>query len=752
MVKAMAARVNKFNLGLKPDARRAVLLNSELSDSEAARTVAAILAGEVALVLCTPEYWASHLRAIVVAATKRKKDPLTVALAVVDEVHAIMEWGMSFRQALLELHPKIDLPCVCMLCLSATVIPDDVSALSHQFGVSRDPDLTFEFRSTVVRNDVGLLVRIAGSRATDLIAHIAEQIVDAIKKQIRGMVFLGSKGGIDKVERLVRVALTVEEQHQFVWAHSNMSRGHNEEAMARFKDCRASLLLCTDVAAVGMNAPRVGFVRDVSRSSIYGAQQKGGRNRPGEGADVVVGQLYSLDYLAQSRPSWSETTYTDKQRRYLMWQYTHMMRSLSFRTCTREYWRAYMDGPTIPAPTGEDKALATVVCCPQCTGEAGEATFRDLCPTVLMILRAVELTHGQYSVWAIAQLLSRSTSKTTWTMFQSLGKRRYSGLRRVLGTLDSVAIQLVMIGLSEDVGGGLGQLLVGPIEPEARSDTTLRTLGAYDLTERGRHYLGENTAIVIAWEAWCANKRTKRPDAADGTGSVFTTSHITADYITRVRSQRPLRKRQTPKVKVTDLLEERAEQFEGGLLAVTADLERLCGVPLDPAAEVCPPSVAMELLARKPFTTDIAREDFLRLHDSAALDTFPAKLDLLLFHLNAARADMTQGTESRKEQKMRAAVGDYCYCCHKQHDDEKGDDSWFMCDHDDRRWAHKDCAENDCRACSWGESSVCFTCGEAVSDDENKVLECEDCQLVFHPDPKCLGNKNKQCPVCVWLN
>jgi ATP-dependent DNA helicase RecQ len=110
---------------------RAVQVNSSLSAEEERTALAAIAAGAVEIVFCTPER-------LTMAEFVEVLKPIEIALVVIDEAHCISQWGHDFRPAYLEMGGAIAaLGRPPVLALTATATEEVMDDIGRQLGRPR---------------------------------------------------------------------------------------------------------------------------------------------------------------------------------------------------------------------------------------------------------------------------------------------------------------------------------------------------------------------------------------------------------------------------------------------------------------------------------------------------------------------------------------------------------------------------------------------------------------------------------------
>jgi superfamily II DNA/RNA helicase len=103
------------------------------------------------------------------------------------------------------------------------------------------------------RPNIALVVRemLYSVRSLHDIAFLAPLKLDYSTRSPRKfMLFMQSKSLCEKAALFLRARIPPELIHKIVWVHSDMSRDHNQNALARLRTGEIFGIVCTDVAGM----------------------------------------------------------------------------------------------------------------------------------------------------------------------------------------------------------------------------------------------------------------------------------------------------------------------------------------------------------------------------------------------------------------------------------------------------------------------------------------------------------------------
>src|SRR5687768_5202546 len=255
---------------------RARQVNSALSATELAETLAAIEAGDVEFVFATPE---------------RLEDPEFIALLqaheidlfVIDEAHCLSDWGHDFRPAFLGLGAAIAaVGAPPVLALTATATPRVLEDITRQLrlreprtvnlGIYRD-NLHYEVRHT----------------AKDLAKqqHLVRLLRDV---QGSGIVYCATVKNCELVTRLLE-----GEGLPVAMYHGRLAASRRHETQDRFMAGELKAIVATNAFGMGIDKADIRFVvhYDMPGSLEAYYQESGRAGRDGQPASCVL--LYRVE-------------------------------------------------------------------------------------------------------------------------------------------------------------------------------------------------------------------------------------------------------------------------------------------------------------------------------------------------------------------------------------------------------------------------------------------------------------------------
>lgn len=168
---------------------------------------------------------------------------------IFDEAHCVLEWG-DFRPAYRRLHFLVhQLRGATFLALSATLSPDMVEELQCALNLFN----LVVLRLSNDRSNVALITRpMKHSFASlhDLAPLVPLNRTPGSLPISKFIVFVRTKKNCERVAKFLRDRLAPEERDRIVWVHAEMTRGFNEDAMAKLRNGELYGIVCTDVAGM----------------------------------------------------------------------------------------------------------------------------------------------------------------------------------------------------------------------------------------------------------------------------------------------------------------------------------------------------------------------------------------------------------------------------------------------------------------------------------------------------------------------
>lgn len=173
---------------------------------------------------------------------------------VLDEADRMLDMGFidSMRHILAKMNPERH-----TLFFSAT-LSNDIEKLIHEF--LNDPVRVSVKKRETSKNVDQDIVRVApGKNKFD---HLAEMLQDRDFSKV--LVFGRTKHGVEKLYKALKQAGFAVES-----IHGNKTHGQRQRSLNLFKDERVNILVATDVAARGLDIPKVTHVINFDQPNSY---------------------------------------------------------------------------------------------------------------------------------------------------------------------------------------------------------------------------------------------------------------------------------------------------------------------------------------------------------------------------------------------------------------------------------------------------------------------------------------------------
>jgi len=256
---------------------RVAALHSHQEAAEQRETLAALRAGELAILYVSPERAAKP-------SFRRILQSCRIALLAVDEAHCVSQWGHDFRPDYLriqELRELFEAPC---LALTATATPGVMKEIEKLLAL-RNPQVV---AGAFSRPNLAFAVRQPGAQAQRLVALEAELVAAELGRRGnggRGIVYCSTRKTTEVVAKTLRA-------RGFAITHYHAGRTQlaRERAQKAFETGRTPLLAATNAFGMGIDLPDIRLiVHFQAPGSLEAYYQEAGRaGRDGHPARCVL--------------------------------------------------------------------------------------------------------------------------------------------------------------------------------------------------------------------------------------------------------------------------------------------------------------------------------------------------------------------------------------------------------------------------------------------------------------------------------
>lgn len=311
---------------------RAAVLNSSLSQQEAAQVEQKLQAGEYDLLYVAPER-------LLTARFLNLVTRIPIALFSIDEAHCVSQWGHDFRpeySQLSVLHERF--PKVPRIALTATADMDTRKEIIERLGL----DVARVFVSSFDRPNIRYQIIDKTNSRSQLLTFIqAEHPSDA------GIVYCLSRKKVEET-----AAWLVDHGMRAVAYHAGMNMQERSQNQEKFLREEGIIMVATIAFGMGIDKPDVRFVAHLDLpKSIEGYYQETGRaGRDGQAANAWM--VYGLGDVIQQRRMIEESQAQLKFKQVATRKLEAMLSLCETTTCRRARLLSYFGETTDTAPCG----------------------------------------------------------------------------------------------------------------------------------------------------------------------------------------------------------------------------------------------------------------------------------------------------------------------------------------------------------------------------------------------------------------
>ena len=438
----------------------AAALHSGLEAGQAAVVWNQLQNGELALLYVSPE---RLLGGDLLERLAALPGPGPLALFAIDEAHCVSQWGHDFRPEYIQLGVLAErFPAVPRLALTATADPRTRAEIVERLRLQNGQ----VFLASFDRPNIRYLLRSKEQPGRQLQAFLAEHRGQA------GIVYARSRSRVDQLARELQSA-----GFEAVAYHAGLSGEQRRNALHRFRNEAAVVVVATIAFGMGIDKPEVRFVAHVdlpkSLEAYYQETGRAGR----DGLPAVAWMLHGPGDIPQLRRFIDDSTAPAEQKRIEHGKLEALIAYSEAAGCRRQVLLRHF---------GEDLAEP----CNNCDGCLEPKTLADLSVPAQKLLSAVVRTGQRFGAAHVVDvLLGGSTDR-----IRQLGHQELSvyGIGRELDRSQwrTLVRQLTGLGYLIPVPDGKGGLQLGSeelVRPLLRGETTLELpLGVPQREQRRR--------------------------------------------------------------------------------------------------------------------------------------------------------------------------------------------------------------------------------------------------------------------------
>ena len=438
----------------------AAALHSGLEAGQAAVVWNQLQNGELALLYVSPE---RLLGGDLLERLAALPGPGPLALFAIDEAHCVSQWGHDFRPEYIQLGVLAErFPAVPRLALTATADPRTRAEIVERLRLQNGQ----VFLASFDRPNIRYLLRSKEQPGRQLQAFLAEHRGQA------GIVYARSRSRVDQLARELQSA-----GFEAVAYHAGLSGEQRRNALHRFRNEAAVVVVATIAFGMGIDKPEVRFVAHVdlpkSLEAYYQETGRAGR----DGLPAVAWMLHGPGDIPQLRRFIDDSTAPAEQKRIEHGKLEALIAYSEAAGCRRQVLLRHF---------GEDLAEP----CNNCDGCLEPKTLADLSVPAQKLLSAVVRTGQRFGAAHVVDvLLGGSTDR-----IRQLGHQELSvyGIGRELDRSQwrTLVRQLTGLGYLMPVPDGKGGLQLGSeelVRPLLRGETTLELpLGVPQREQRRR--------------------------------------------------------------------------------------------------------------------------------------------------------------------------------------------------------------------------------------------------------------------------